>query len=135
LSKWFNLAELSVNFIGKQPAVNNGCAGGQKKIASSTFGLSAMPGTIPLRETTRRSNLISINTVQENNMCQMNVLLEKEGGDELLMEGASLLESKGDGVELSSLFDPPRLIPGVRVVRIDFLNGKVILGKAAGGAQ
>jgi len=68
-------------------------------------------------------------------MCQMNVLLEKEGGDELLMEGASLLESKANGVELSSLFDPPRLIPGVRVVRIDFLNGKVILGKAAGGGQ
>ena len=68
-------------------------------------------------------------------MCQMNVLLEKEGGDELLMEGASLLEAKPDGVELSSLFESPRLIPGVRVLRIDFLNGKVVLGKTAGGGQ
>ncbi len=65
-------------------------------------------------------------------MCQMNVLLEKEGGDELLMEGASLLETKSDGVELSSLFDAPRLIPNVQVVRIDFLNGKVILGRLVG---
>jgi len=65
-------------------------------------------------------------------MCQMKVLLEKEGGDELVMEGASLLESKADGVELSSLFDPPRLIPGVQVVRIDFLNSKVVLGRPVG---
>jgi len=68
-------------------------------------------------------------------MCQMNVMLEKEGGDELLMEGASLLECKAEGVELSSLFDPPQLIPGVKVIRIDFLNSKVVLGKATGGAQ
>jgi predicted RNA-binding protein len=68
-------------------------------------------------------------------MCQMNVVLEKDGVDELLMEGASLLECKAEGVELSSLFDPPRLIPGVKVVRIDFLNSKVVLGNAAGGGQ
>lgn len=66
-------------------------------------------------------------------MCQMKVMLEKAGGDELLMEGASLLESTPAGVELSSLFDPPMLVPGVQVVRIDFLNSKVVLGKAAGG--
>lgn len=62
-------------------------------------------------------------------MCQMNVLLESEGREEQVMEGASLLEAVPGGVRLSSLFDPPRLIPGVQVVKIDFLNSRVILGK------
>lgn len=64
-------------------------------------------------------------------MCQMKVMLEKDGEDELVMDGASLLEDDPAGVRLSSLFDPPRLIIGVKVVRIDFLGGKVILGKPA----
>lgn len=68
-------------------------------------------------------------------MCQMSVMLEKEGEDELLMESASLLESGPEGIRLISLFDPPRLIPGVQVVRIDFLNSKVVLGKMAGGSR
>ncbi len=62
-------------------------------------------------------------------MCQMNVVLENEGQEEMLMEGASLLEATPEGVRLSSLFDPPRLIAGVQVVKIDFLNSRVILGK------
>jgi predicted RNA-binding protein len=61
----------------------------------------------------------------------MKVMLEKDGEDELVMDGASLLEDDPAGVRLSSLFDPPRLIIGVKVVRIDFLGGKVILGKPA----
>jgi len=61
-------------------------------------------------------------------MCQMNVMLDS--GDqpaELIMENASLLEVIENGVQISSLFDPPRIIPGVRVVKIDFLSGKVLL--------
>ncbi len=63
-------------------------------------------------------------------MCQMSVMLEKDDqSEELIMENASLLEVKSEGVEISSLFDPPKLLPGVKVVTIDFMNGKVLLAK------
>ena len=61
-------------------------------------------------------------------MCQMNVMLDSgDQPEELIMENASLLEVTENGVQISSLFDPPRIIPGVRVVKIDFLSGKVLL--------
>ena len=63
-------------------------------------------------------------------MCQMSVMLEKDDrSEELVMENASLLEVKGAGVEISSLFDPPQMLSGVKVVKIDFMNGKVLLAK------
>ncbi|MCK4838207.1 MAG: CooT family nickel-binding protein [Desulfobulbaceae bacterium] len=63
-------------------------------------------------------------------MCQMSVMLEKDDqADELIMENASLLEVKSEGVEISSLFDPPQLLSGVKVAKIDFMNGKVLLVK------
>ena len=63
-------------------------------------------------------------------MCQMSVMLEKDDQtEELVMENASLLEVKSEGVEISSLFDPPQLLSGVKVVKIDFMNGKVVLAK------
>ena len=61
-------------------------------------------------------------------MCQMNVMLEKEDQLELVMENASMLEVSDNGVQISSLFDPPKIITGVRVIKIDFMNGKVMLG-------
>lgn len=64
-------------------------------------------------------------------MCQMKVVQEVDGREELVMDGASLLEDDPAGVRLSSLFDPPRLVAGVKVMRIDFLNGKVVLGQPA----
>ncbi|MFO7606093.1 MAG: CooT family nickel-binding protein [Desulfurivibrionaceae bacterium] len=61
-------------------------------------------------------------------MCQMSVMLEKKDQpEELLTENASTLEVKEDGVKISSLFDPPLVVTGVRVVRIDFMNNKVFL--------
>jgi len=60
-------------------------------------------------------------------MCQMNVMLDSGDKPELIMENASILEVTDDGIQVSSLFDPPKLIPGVRVVKIDFMNGKVLL--------
>ena len=62
-------------------------------------------------------------------MCQMKVVQEVDGREEVIMADASLLEDDPAGVCISSLFDPPRLFPGVKVVRIDFLNSKVVLGK------
>ncbi len=61
-------------------------------------------------------------------MCQMSVMLEKvDQSEELLTENASTLEVKEDVVEISSLFDPPLVVKGVKVVRIDFMNNKVFL--------
>jgi len=64
-------------------------------------------------------------------MCQMSIMLEKDDQpEELLMENASTLEVKGDGVEISSLFDPPQMVAGVKVVRIDFMSNKVFLANS-----
>ena len=65
-------------------------------------------------------------------MCQMSVMLVKEDQDELVMENASLLEVTDDGVQVSSLFDPPQKIAGVRVMKIDFMDGKVFLENIKG---
>jgi predicted RNA-binding protein len=62
-------------------------------------------------------------------MCQMNVMLDSGDQPELVMENASLLEVTDGGIQVSSLFDPPKLIGGVRVVKIDFMDGKVLLEK------
>ena len=60
-------------------------------------------------------------------MCQMSIMMEGGDGPELVMENASLLEVTDEGIQVSSLFDPPKLIADVRVVKIDFMNGKVML--------
>lgn len=63
-------------------------------------------------------------------MCQMSVVLGREDEAEVVAENASLLEVVADGVRISTLFEEPRLLPGVRVERIDFLNNRVILAQA-----
>lgn len=63
-------------------------------------------------------------------VCQMSVMLENEDkSTEVVTDNASLLEVKDGGVEISSLFDPPRTLAGVKVARIDFMNSKVFLTK------
>jgi len=64
-------------------------------------------------------------------MCQMKVVQKVDGREEVVMTDASLLEDDPAGVRISSLFDPPRLLAGLKVVEIDFLNGKVVLGNPA----
>ncbi len=60
-------------------------------------------------------------------MCQMNIMLDRAGDQELVMENVTLLEVKDGGVEISNLFDAPQQIRDVVVTTIDFTNGKVIL--------
>jgi predicted RNA-binding protein len=60
-------------------------------------------------------------------MCQMNIMLDRAGDQELVMENVTLLEVKDGGVEISTLFDAPQQIRDVVVTTIDFTNGKVIL--------
>lgn len=57
----------------------------------------------------------------------MSVVKEKDEQIEVVMENASLLEVIDGGVQISSLFDPPVTVRGVRVAKIDFMDGKVFL--------
>ena len=60
-------------------------------------------------------------------MCQMKVMLDKEGQDELIMEDVARLEIVEGGIKISTLFEEPRLIPDVTVKIIDFLSGTATL--------
>ena len=60
-------------------------------------------------------------------MCQMSVVLDKDGEQEVVLENVILLEVIPDGVEVSTLFDPPKQVTGCRVQRMDFNTGQVTL--------
>ncbi len=60
-------------------------------------------------------------------MCQMKVMLDKEGQQELVMEDVSHLEVIEGGIKISTLFEEPKLIPDVTVKTIDFLSGTATL--------
>lgn len=60
-------------------------------------------------------------------MCQMSVVLDKDGEQEVVLENVILLEVIPDGVEVSTLFDPPKQVKGCRVQRMDFNTGQVTL--------
>ena len=65
--------------------------------------------------------------LEDKEMCQMSVLMEKDGAMQLLMKNVSELEVTEDGVRLSMLFEKAQEIKGASVKRIDFTDGKVIL--------
>jgi len=65
-------------------------------------------------------------------MCQMSIVLEQDGKEELIQENATLLEVTKDGLMVSALFEEPRLIPKASVRAIDFLHGKVTVTKTKG---
>ncbi len=60
-------------------------------------------------------------------MCQMSVVLEKEGSQEVIMENVTLLEAKDGGIDVSTLFDPPKHVAQVMVKKMDFSSGTVTL--------
>ena len=60
-------------------------------------------------------------------MCQMKIMQDKDGQQELVMEDVSQLEVVDDGIRISTLFEEPKLIPGVTIKTIDFLAGKTML--------
>ena len=66
-------------------------------------------------------------------MCQMSVLVRENEEEELVMESVTRLEVKNGGVEVSTFFEEPKFVPGVQVQAIDFLGGKVFLGKTLEG--
>lgn len=60
-------------------------------------------------------------------MCQMSVVLQKDEGQEKIMEAVARLEVTAEGVSINALFEQPLHIPGARVKTIDFLDGVVTL--------
>ncbi len=65
-------------------------------------------------------------------MCQLRAVIEKNGKQETVMDSVTALEVVDDGVVLSTFFEDPKKIDNVRVQRIDFLGGEVVLKGAVG---
>lgn len=60
-------------------------------------------------------------------MCQMSVVVEKDGQEELLGENVTGLEVKGDGLVITTLFEGSKELQDLTIGRIDFSGGKVYL--------
>ena len=60
-------------------------------------------------------------------MCQMKVMLDNEGQQELVMEDVAQLEVVEEGIKIGQLLEEPKLISGVSVKTIDFLSGTAVL--------
>ncbi len=60
-------------------------------------------------------------------MCQMSVMVDREGQEELVMESVTQLEVVDEGIKVSTFFEEPKFVSGVAVKKIDFLAGKLIL--------
>ncbi len=60
-------------------------------------------------------------------MCQMKIMQDKDGQQELVMEDVAHLEVVENGIMISTLFEEPKLISGVAIKTIDFLSGKALL--------
>ena len=60
-------------------------------------------------------------------MCQISVVVEREGEEELFLDNVTRLEVGRDAILLSTFFEEPKEISGVSISRIDFLGGKVFL--------
>jgi predicted RNA-binding protein len=64
-------------------------------------------------------------------MCQMNVVLKNNGGQEKIMENVTHLEVTTEGVLVSAFFEEPKLVKSALVKSIDFLGGTVTLNNKA----
>ena len=60
-------------------------------------------------------------------MCQMRIILEHDGGREVVLENAALLEVTDKGILVNALFEQPKLISDAAVGDIDFLKNEVTL--------
>ena len=60
-------------------------------------------------------------------MCQMSIILEKDGEEEIILTNAAKLEVLAEGIKISALFEEPKILAGTAIKEIDFLDGKVWL--------
>lgn len=62
-------------------------------------------------------------------MCQMSIVVEKDGVEELMFEDVTNLVVDSDGMKISTLFEGPKAVEHVAISSIDFTGGKVFLQK------
>jgi len=62
-------------------------------------------------------------------MCQISVVVEKDGEQEKVMDNVTGLQVIETGVVLTTFFEEPLTVPDVVISRIDFLGGKVFLNR------
>ena len=60
-------------------------------------------------------------------MCQMRVVMEKEGSEEIMLENVTSIEILDKGIAVTTLFEGSKEIAGAVIRRMDFLAGKVFL--------
>jgi len=60
-------------------------------------------------------------------MCQISVVVEKEGVEEMVMEDVTNLVVDSDSLQISTLFEGPKVLEHVAIRSIDFMGGKVLL--------
>ncbi len=63
-------------------------------------------------------------------MCQMTVVLEKDGAEETVMENVTRLQVSGTTIEVQTFFEEPMRLEEVSIQIIDFLAGKLVLKKS-----
>ncbi len=62
-------------------------------------------------------------------MCQMKVVMDKNGITEKLMDEVTRLEVTPEGIILSTFFESDKIIQGAQVKMIDFMKTTVTLGE------
>lgn len=62
-------------------------------------------------------------------MCQISVVVQRDGVEELVMEDVTNLEVDADNLKISTLFEGPKAVEHVVIRSIDFMAGKVLLEK------
>ncbi len=60
-------------------------------------------------------------------MCQISVVVERQGEREKVMENVTGLSITDTGVRLSTFFEEPLTLENVTLSNIDFLEGTVVL--------
>lgn len=60
-------------------------------------------------------------------MCEIKVVMDKDGIEEPIMENVTKLDILENSVSITSLFEGVREVPDAKVRNIDFLAGKVFL--------
>ena len=62
-------------------------------------------------------------------MCQISVVVEQDGEQEMVMDNVTGLQVTDDGIVLTTFFEEPLSVPDVAITQIDFLGGKVVLNR------
>lgn len=60
-------------------------------------------------------------------MCQMRVVTEKNGEEEVMLENVTSIDVLEKGIAVTTLFEGSKEITGAVIRRMDFLAGKVFL--------